>query len=356
MSGAFPIPSLELPLAVEAVQLSGLELQTPGGWNRRTTVVALHGGGHVGYGEDVTYASEEQESWQERGVPQGLLGRHTLSGFSNLLDAIPSSAWFPDPPEQEASHHYRRWAFESAALDLALKTSGQTLSEWLGREAAPVRFVASVGLGEPPDLEVLHQRLFHVPDLRFKLDWDGSWDERLLEALRDLDVVDVVDLKGHYHGAFSGPEPEPTGYAIVAEQLPHALLEDPAWTEACADVLHPHQKRVTWDAPLHRMRDLEGLPFLPQVINLKPSRFATVARLARVLEWMHTHSVQGYGGGQFELGPGRAQIQHLASLCYADAPNDVAPVEYHTFDAAKPPAPSPLPAFTGVEGFGGWTP
>jgi len=36
-----------------------------------------------------------------------------------------------------------------------------------------------------------------------------------------------------------------------------------------------------------------------------------------------------YGGGQFELGPGRPQIQALASLFYADSPNDVAPSEYN---------------------------
>lgn len=71
---------------------------------------------------------------------------------------------------------------------------------------------------------------------------------------------------------------------------------------------------------------------------------------------LQTNEVRGYGGGQFELGPGRAQIQHLASLCYADAPNDVAPVEYHCFEAANPPPASPLPAFTDVHGFGGWTP
>ena len=34
-----------------------------------------------------------------------------------------------------------------------------------------------------------------------------------------------------------------------------------------------------------------------------------------------------YGGGQFELGHGREQIQRLASLFYADGPNDVAPSE-----------------------------
>ena len=36
-----------------------------------------------------------------------------------------------------------------------------------------------------------------------------------------------------------------------------------------------------------------------------------------------------YGGGQFELGVGRDQIEALASLFYPDGPNDVAPREYH---------------------------
>ena len=46
-----------------------------------------------------------------------------------------------------------------------------------------------------------------------------------------------------------------------------------------------------------------------------------------------------YGGGQYELGPGRDQIQLLASLFHADAPNDVAPGGYN---AASPVAGLPL--------------
>ncbi|MGB0952498.1 MAG: hypothetical protein ACPG31_04695 [Planctomycetota bacterium] len=346
----------ELPLHIEGWELQGLELQTKSGWNRRTTVVALRGKGCVGYGEDVTYAGEEQAAFQERGLPVCLEGDYTLQSFAAALDAIAEEDWFPNPPEQPASLHFRRWAFESAALDLALKQNAVSLADFLGRSAAPVHFVHSVGLGNPPSLDILHQRLFHVPDLRFKLDWDESWEEEFLYALRDLDAVDVVDFKGHYHGAFEGPDPEPTGYAIVAEMLPHAWLEDPAWTKDCADVLMPHVARVTWDAPLHHLSDLEALPVLPKRINIKPSRFATVARLLRVLEWMQQQGVAGYGGGQFELGPGRKQIQHLASLCYAEAANDVAPVEYHAGEWEAAPPASPLPAFGDVVGFGGWEP
>ena len=36
-----------------------------------------------------------------------------------------------------------------------------------------------------------------------------------------------------------------------------------------------------------------------------------------------------YGGGQYELGPGRLQIQRLASVFYPDGPNDVAPSAYN---------------------------
>lgn len=350
------VASLDLPLQVDGVQLQGLALQTKSGWNRRTTIVKLQGDGVVGFGEDVTYASEEQETFQQRGAPDGLCGSFTLRTFAAALEALAPEDWFQAEPQQPASFHFRRWAFESAALDLALKQNNLSLAQFLQREAAPVRFVHSVGLGDPPSLEVLHQRLFHVPDLRFKLDWDASWEEDFLLALRDLDAVDVIDFKGHYHGAFEGPKPEPTSYAIVAEILSHAWLEDPAWTDDCAAVLMPHAARVTWDAPLHHLRDLEALPIRPQMINVKPSRFATVERLLRVLDWMQQHDVAAYGGGQFELGPGRKQIQHLASLCYADAANDVAPVEYHADAFESAPPVSPLPAFTDTVGFGGWLP
>jgi hypothetical protein len=40
-----------------------------------------------------------------------------------------------------------------------------------------------------------------------------------------------------------------------------------------------------------------------------------------------------YGGGQSEIGPGRAQIQLLAALFYPDGPNDVAPIGYDDLSA-----------------------
>ena len=57
-----------------------------------------------------------------------------------------------------------------------------------------------------------------------------------------------------------------------------------------------------------------------------------------------------YGGGQFELGPGRGQIQYLASIFHPDAPNDVAPAGFNA--GVQPGLPtSPLAPPAPVPGF-----
>ena len=62
---------------------------------------------------------------------------------------------------------------------------------------------------------------------------------------------------------------------------------------------------------------------------MKPSRFGTLRALFEFYETCEARGIALYGGGQFELGPGRGHIQHLASLFHADAPNDVAPGAYN---------------------------
>ena len=62
-----------------------------------------------------------------------------------------------------------------------------------------------------------------------------------------------------------------------------------------------------------------------------------------------------YGGGMGELGVGRGQIELLAALFHADAPNDVAPSAYNEDDPAGglPASPlAPRPAATGFR----WAP
>ena len=101
--------------------------------------------------------------------------------------------------------------------------------------------------------------------------------------------------------------------------------------------------RITWDAPIHSIDDIEGLAFPPRMVNIKPSRIGGLKKLCDTYDYCAEHGIGAYGGGQFELGPGRGQAQYLASLFHPDTPNDLAPVGYHDYhpDAGLPSSPLP---------------
>ena len=315
----------DLPFAVERVELEHLSLPLHH-MTRRTTVVHLHGGGHEGAGEDVSYEEDLQLTFTEDALPD-LTGEHTLESFSALAAGQPG---------------YRPWGLESAALDLALRQAGKSLAEAVGREPQPVRFVVSQSAVE--ELRALY------PELRFKLDASDKWTDEVVAGLAATGAVDVVDLKGLYDGEWVEATPSAELYGRVARAFPDAWLEDARLNDETRTVLEPHARRLTWDFPIHSVADVEALPFPPDCLNSKPSRFGSVQRLFDFYDHCGQRGIAMYGGGQFELGPGRGQIQHLASLFHADAPNDVAPGEYNKGVAPGLPQ-SPLPPASEEPGF-----
>jgi hypothetical protein len=338
-------PLGNLPLELESYELEGLEYDV-GRFVRKTTVVHLRGGGQEGIGEDVTYDAHNQESFQAQGGELPVAGSHTLDGFSELLEHL---SLFPTGPGLEAYRDYRRWAFESAALDLALRQAGTSLGEALERESQPVRFVVSMGLPDPPSADPVKRWLAADSSLRFKLDPRPTWDDALVTELVETGAVDTLDLKGAYKGTPVDNPGDPTLYARMAMAFPGAWLEDPDLNEDTDPVLEPHRHRITWDAPIHSVADIEGLPFPPRCINIKPSRFGSIRRLLDTYDYCQEKGIRMYGGGQFELGPGRGQIQYLASLFHPDSPNDVAPREYNLSEPGPglprsplEPAPEPI--------------
>ncbi len=316
---------------------------------RRCTLIQLGGGEVVGLGEDVVYQPEDQAAFQEAGAVHDLSGSWTLS---DLCDQIESLDLFPVPPETDVSRLYRVWAFESAALDLALRQNGLTLHAALRREPQPMRYVASTRLGEPPTLEPVSKRLALDPSLRFKLDATSSWTPRLIGELIATGSVDSIDFKGFYHGTIVDQLADPALYRRVAEAFPDAWLEDPDLSvpEAAA-VLSGEHARITWDAPIHSIADIEALPFAPRMVNLKPSRIGSLRRLCEMYDYCAEHGIGAYGGGQTELSVGRGQAQYLASLFHADAPNDLAPSAYNQIDPPAGLPPSPLTAVFDEPGF-----
>lgn len=317
----------DLPLEVEGYSLEGREAAVSSGFERLTTIVHLHGGGLEGVGEDVVYDSEDQVTLQEAGPVLDLAGRFSLGEFCQLIESLDL---FPVPPQRDVSRLYRRWTFHSAALDLALRQSGAPLHAVLDRPAQPLTFVVSLRLGEPPTLGPIERRLAHYPTLRFKLDPTSSWTPELIDALVQTGAVDSIDFKSLYRGTIVDQPPDPVLYQRVVEAFPDAWIEDPdVTTPETASVLESHHDRITWDAPIHSIQDIERLPFPPRMVNIKPSRAGGLPALCAIYDYCAEHGIGAYGGGQFELGPGRGQAQYLASLFHPDTPNDLAPVEFN---------------------------
>ena len=338
----------DLPLRIESYELEGVAQPIMDAFTRRTTVVRLRGDGHDGVGEDVVYDEQEQLAFQETGGSLALADSFTLDGFSRLLDTL---ELFPAPPALEAYRHYRRWAFESAALDLALRQAGRSLADALDRAPEPVTFVVSLRLPEPPSSEPLVRWLELYPELRFKLDPTSSWSDDLVAEIAALGAVDTVDLKGAYVGTPVDQPGDPELYARVVEAFPVAWIEDPALTPETEAILAEHRDRITWDAPIHSIGDIEALPFPPRTLNVKPSRFGELRALFDAYDYCAEREIRIYGGGQFELGPGRGQIQYLASLFHPHTPNDVAPGAYNHPDPKPGLPPSPLPPAPSDLGF-----
>ena len=337
-----------LELQIDDYSLEPLQANVSSDFERKSTVIHLRGAGEEGVGEDVTYDAVDHEILQAAGPVLALAGRHTVGSFSELLAGM---TLFPEPPQREVSQRYRTWAYESAALDLALRQAGVTLHGALGRPPRPVRFVVSLRLGEPPTMEPIRTRLEHYPGLRFKLDPTSSWDEELIAQLIATGAVDSVDFKGYYSGSIVDQAPDPVLYRRVAEAFPNAWIEDPALTEETDAALAPYRDRFSWDAPIHSIEDIEALPYPPRMVNIKPSRLGGLRNLLDAYAYCAERGIGNYGGGQFELGVGRGQIQYLASLFHPDAPNDVAPSGYNLPAPAAGLPDSPLAPATAAIGF-----
>ena len=338
----------DLPLRVDGYALEALHRRVTEDYTRLTTVVHLRGEGTEGVGEDTTYAPPDQHGFRAAGAVLPLAGAWTLRSFSAHLDGLDL---FPTGPTYAGFRPFRRWAFESAALDLALRQCGLSLAAALGRAARPLTFVHSPAPGTP--VTEVRARLARYPGLRLKVAPSADWDDATVVALAATGAVVVVDLKGQYpEGTPVRLAPDADLYGRVLRAFPDAWIEDPGVDARTAPVLRDHWGRITWDAPIGSVADIAARSPRPRMLNMKPSRFGTVRAVLEAYAHCAGEGIGLYGGGQVELGPGRAQAQLLAALYHPDAPNDLAPSTYN--DRTLPPGlpSSPLPAPAPRPGFG----
>lgn len=336
-----------LPLQVDELALETLERPTKMGV-RLTTVVRLRGGGHEGVGEDVTYdpfSHSALQGWD--GLPE-VRGSWTIETFSAVFEGV---SLFPTPPEHDVDERYRRWAFESAALDLALRQAGTGWSTAVGRPVGPLTFVSSRGVGDPPDPATIADLRQRSADLGMKLDLGREWTAASIAALAATGAASTVDLKGLYRGTPVDAPISAELYALIVDGLPDSWLEDPFVDDATGPVLEPHADRLTWDVPIHDVADLDALPFAPKAVNLKPSRIGSLRELSAFYEVCRERGIGTYSGGQTELGPGRGQAQLLAATYHPDGPNDLAPKPFNDVELPEDLPSSPLPLDVSPAGF-----
>ena len=309
----------DFPVIVDGLSLSRRKRDVSSGFTRVTTTVELSGGGVVGRGEDVCYEPAAHEPYPR----PDLGGEYTVDGFS---DAVADADLWPEEPSADHAPAFRRWAVESAALDLALKQADMTLAEALDTEPEPARFVVSTRLD---GFERIEELLVANPEAEFKLDPTPDWSDALLDRLADTDRVRVLDLKGLYEGTDVDVPADADFYRRVLDAFPDAIIEDPGVTGETMDLIERERDRIAWDYPITGVPSVQALPFDPAVLNIKPSRFGSVESLFDTLDYADRLDLQLYGGGQFELGVGREQVQALAALAYPDGPNDIAPSVYN---------------------------
>src|SRR5215213_9265771 len=116
----------ELPLTIDEYDLEERS-RAAGKWERVTVTIALRGGGETGLGEDVNYDPGDQRAMLAAGPVLPLAGTWTVEEFSRHLEGL--DLFGGAPPAYAAGAGYRRWAFESAAVDLALRQAGRSLGD-----------------------------------------------------------------------------------------------------------------------------------------------------------------------------------------------------------------------------------
>ena len=140
-----------LPLRIEGYALQGLARTVSSGFERKSTIFVLQRRRRGGprRGRDLRAGGPRRPAAGRPGArARRASGRSTRSpSTSRRSTSSPASR-----PQQDVYRRYRRWGFESAALDLALRQADTSLHELLGRTPEPVTFVVSSRMGDPPTI------------------------------------------------------------------------------------------------------------------------------------------------------------------------------------------------------------
>lgn len=277
-------------------------------------LVALHGGGAVGWAECVA------------GVAPGYSPETTESAWRSLTELLLPAALAAGPLPALPAQPMARAAVEMALRDLDAKQRGVPLGEALGGRCRPVP--AGIALGLQPDERALHARIAAAlveGYRRVKLKIEPGRDVEMLRAARERfpDAPLSVDANGAYT-----PDDLPRlrqldalGLLMIEQPLPardldgHARLQRELATPLCLD------ESIGSPADAERALELGAC----RVINLKPARVGGFDAALEIHERCVERVVPLWCGGMLESGVGRAHNVALATLPGFTLPGDLSP-------------------------------
>ena len=114
----------------------------------------------------------------------------------------------------------------------------------------------------------------------------SDWTPELIAELAATGARRLGRLQGPVRGHGRRPgAPTRRSTAGWSRRSRDAWIEDPRLTPRPMPILEPHRDRITWDANIHSVADIEGLPFPPRMVNIKPSRLGPLRELMRAYDY-----------------------------------------------------------------------
>ena len=252
----YDLVAVAAPARSRATRSKRLARTVSSGFERKSTIIVAAGRRRRGprRGRDLRGRGPRRPAGGRAGARRWRASARSTRFSEHLGDARHSSR--ATRPSRTVYRRYRRWGFESAALDLALRQADTSLHELLGRTAEPVTFVVSSRMGEPPTIAPVTRRLARLPGAALQARRDAGLDRRADRGAAGDRRGRLDRLQGRLQGhASSTSRPTRRSTSTIAEAFPDAWLEDPDLeTDEARNALAPHQDRITWDAPIHSRR------------------------------------------------------------------------------------------------------
>jgi o-succinylbenzoate synthase len=297
---------------------------------KEATIVEFVDGHAHGWGECVALGSPDYTS-------------EYADGAFEVLDRFLAPAWIREGPpglDWLVGHPMAKASMEFAAVDLALRCSGDSLASSLGatRDRVPAGVV--VGLGD--DTTTLRSVAERVDEgyRRVKLKINAHTDVALLRRLTGEfpAVAFAVDANGSLSSWVASGDPrmhllDSLGLQFIEQPLaPHdfdgharlgAMLATPICLDESLTSLAEVQRGVAAGAC--------------RVVNLKPGRVGGLGETIRIHDWCSANDVGLWVGGMLETGIGRALNVAVAALDGFSLPGDLsASSRYFETDFAGP--------------------